>query len=106
MFCERVSLSCSPGCHKIHPGIASPLLCVKQRTCLQLWEGLGSGGSKAFYSHGRTTFTNLYSGTLCFLEAFSDAMGRTGRNQGHDADVAIAWGDTCCVTGIRWEQAA
>lgn len=82
MLSERVSLSCSPGWDKTHPGNASPLLCVKQRTCLQLWEGLGSRGSKAFYSHGRATFTNLNSGTLCFLEAFSDAMRRTGRKSG------------------------
>lgn len=61
MLGERVGLSCSPGWDQTHPGNASPFLRLKQEACSQLWKGLGSRGSEAFYSHGRATPTKQHS---------------------------------------------
>lgn len=42
---------------------------------------------------------------LAFWRLFQMQRAGLGGNQGHDADVAIGWEATCCITDITWEQA-
>lgn len=80
MLGERVGLSCSSGWDQTHPEDAPPFLHLKQGACSQLWKGLWSRGSEAFYSRGRATPTKQHS--FAFWRLFQMQRVGLGGNQG------------------------